>query len=260
MKPRQDKASATDTQFDEWAKAVAHGLTRRKTLQLIGGTFTGALLALRGPKAWAVPTPGTQGCGHVCAPLFNPGNQAAFNTCTQACEDCKTCHGRPGLTTTWPQVLVCHTRTPCRNGGGVICCSSGQTCCNGTCVGPCPQGQTINCSTQACVCDSGAGYTTCISDTGEVNCCSSGQDCCRGICMPACRAGQSRNLLTCQCVPLNPTPQGLLNCVCNGDPLTTLSAGCIPGCETSEACQSICAESGGVLSATCSNPPSCPPF
>ena len=68
MKAREHHPSAVDTQFDEWAKAVAHGLTRRKTLQLIGGTFTGAFLALRGSKAWATPSPGTQGCGHICAP------------------------------------------------------------------------------------------------------------------------------------------------------------------------------------------------
>src|SRR5205085_12684558 len=98
MKTRQGKPSAVDTQFDEWAKAVAHGLTRRKTLQLLGGSFTGALLALTGSKGWAAPSPGNQGCGHICAPLFNPHNQGAFSACTQACEDCKSCQGTPTMT------------------------------------------------------------------------------------------------------------------------------------------------------------------
>jgi hypothetical protein len=53
MKPRPANPSAVKNQFDEWAKAVAHGLTRRKTLQLLSGGLTGALLALGGPKSWA---------------------------------------------------------------------------------------------------------------------------------------------------------------------------------------------------------------
>src|SRR5947209_6383309 len=97
MGPRPANPNAVETHFDEWTKAVAHGLTRRKTLELIGGTFTGAFLALSGSKARAATTApttgGGNGCGQICAPLFNPRNQANFNACTQACEDCKSCHG-----------------------------------------------------------------------------------------------------------------------------------------------------------------------
>lgn len=131
MNTQRNNPSTVDTQFDEWAKAVAHGLNRRKTLQLIGGTFTGALLALRGQKAWARPSTGTRGCGHICAPLFNPQNQGAFAACTQACEDCKSCQGTPMMTST--NVLVCNNATPCRNGGSLACCSGGQNCCGGVC-------------------------------------------------------------------------------------------------------------------------------
>ena len=187
MKAREDHPSAVDTQFDEWAKAVAHGLTRRKTLQLIGGTFTGAFLALRGSKAWATPSPGTQGCGHICAPLFNPSNQAAFNACTQACEDCQSCHGNPSLTTTAPQVLVCSGATPCRSGSGVICCTvdaqtpaNSQTCCHGACYNPCTGGQVLSATTCTCACPSGS---QCCS--GQEVCLDHLDVCCGGTCVPS---------------------------------------------------------------------------
>ena len=205
MKTRRTNSNAVDTQFDEWAKAVAHGLTRRKTLQLIGGGFTGALVALRGRKAWAIPSTGTQGCGHVCAPLFNRRDQTNFEACTQACEDCKSCQGIPTMTST--QVLVCNNATPCRSAGsGLMCCSSGQNCCGGVC-----------CNT----------------------------DCCGGQCLPACTAGFQRDPSTCQCGCPSGTTLCGTQCVapsqcCNGQvclsPLVCCGG---TACMTAAACLGI---------------------
>jgi hypothetical protein len=227
MKTPRTNASAVDTQFDEWAKAVAHGLTRRKILQLLGGGFTGALVALRGQKAWADPSPGTKGCGHICAPLFNPQNQGAFAACTQACEDCKSCQGIPTMTST--QVLVCNNATPCRNGGGLACCSGGQNCC-------------LNVSTNTGTCCTG--------------------DCCQGTCYPtSCPAG--RDPQTCQCNPQFATNR--LMCQCNDFSVqeNCVSAPCLLGvCQDNPAmnaaCETICANNRG-YSATCSCCQPCAP-
>src|SRR4029077_20062946 len=138
---------------------LAHGLTRRESLQLLlGSSLSGALLTLGLPKTWATPTAGGQGCGSICAPLFNPLNQAAFESCTNACEDCKSCQGTPTLTST--QVLVCNNATPCRSASGLALRPTRQNCCEAVC---CP------------------AYS------------------CAGPCLPACPPGQIRDPNTCNC-------------------------------------------------------------
>src|SRR5260221_7666206 len=134
MKSPPEKASAIQSPFDEWTKTLAHELTRRKSLQLLGGSLSGALLTLALPKSWAAttaPTTGGKGCGQICAPLFNPRNQAAFESCTNACEDCRSCQRAPTLTST--QILVCNNSTPCRNPSGFDCCQNGQNCYGAVC-------------------------------------------------------------------------------------------------------------------------------
>jgi hypothetical protein len=170
MKTPPEKAIAIQSPFDEWTKAVAHGLTRRKSLQLLGGGLSGALLALGLPKSWGAPTP-SPGCGHICAPLAPPAStqqqqqqqqQAAFESCKDACEDCKSCQGTPSLTTT--NALVCTNATPCRSASGLACCEPDQRCC---------------------------GVVCCDVDFA---------DCCAGACLTFCPAGQTRDPTTCQCV------------------------------------------------------------
>ena len=134
MKTPPEKATAIQSPFDEWTKSLAHGLTRRKSLQLLGGGLSGALLALGLPKSWGAttaPTTGGKGCGSICAPLFDKRNRAAFESCTNACEDCYSCQGTPTMTST--QVLVCNNATPCRSASGLACCQSGQNCCGVVC-------------------------------------------------------------------------------------------------------------------------------
>ena len=213
MKTRRTNTSVVDTQFDEWAKAVAHGLTRRKVLQLLSGGLTGALMALRGPKASAAPAIGVKGCGHICAPLFNPHNQGAFEACTQACDDCKSCRGIPMMTSM--NSFMCNNATPCRNAGsGLICCSSGQNCC-------------------AAVCCTG----TCCGG----NCCPSNMECCGSTCVSPCSPGYSLDPQTCQCVCDTPCAGGCCQSgeICCGTTCVSASAVCCGGrgvCSSGEHC------------------------
>src|SRR5258708_9543463 len=159
MKTPPEKASALQSPFDEWTKTLAHGLTRRKSLQLLGASLSGALLTLGLPRSWAAAATGGKGCGQICAPLFNPRNQTAFASCSNACPDCKSCQGTPTMTST--QVLVCNNATPCRSASGLACCQSGQNCCGvvccsadccaGMCLQPCSAGFIRDPSTCQCV-------------------------------------------------------------------------------------------------------------
>ena len=192
MKNPLEKASAIQSPFDEWTKTLADRLTRRKTLQLLGGSLSGVLLALGGPKSWAAPTTGGQGCGHICAPLFNPSNQAAFESCTNACEDCMSCQGTPTMTST--QVLVCNNATPCRSASGLACCQNGQNCCGpvccsadccaGNCLPACPSGETRDPTTCACPSALIQGSCVCGNNTGFGFFCISGD--CKSVCATAC--------------------------------------------------------------------------
>lgn len=252
MNAQQDKPSATESQFDEWTKAVAHGLSRRKTLQLLSGGVSGLLLALSGPKSRAVTTVpltapaaptggGAKGCsqlcahlahnpkarqacleacqcGQLCAPVFNLRALAPFVACAEACVDCKTCKGTPALTLTSPQVLVCSGATPCRSGSGVTCCSFDSQV---------PQNSQV-CCTGTCAGPCVAGQTyNCSTHACE---CLSGT-LCNGACVAPCPAGATLNLSTCQCVCAAGTTLCGSQCVTNcptGQTLdpTTCTCGC----------------------------------
>lgn len=167
MKTRQEKESAVGSQFDELAKTLADGLTRRKTLQLISGSLTGVLVSLGIPKTWGAPGNGNgKGCGQICAPLFNPHNQAVFAACTTTCENCKSCSGTPSFAN---GALVCAGATPCSG----TCCPATAECCGGACLQPCAPGKVRNpdCTCGGpnflrCFCGDGAVFDTC----SQVNC------------------------------------------------------------------------------------------
>ena len=264
MRTPKDTPSATDAQFDELAKAVAHGLTRRKTLQLLSGGVSGLLWAFSGPRARAATTAsaptlgGAKGCaqlcaplsrnqaahnacleacqcGQLCAPLFNLRAPAPFVACAEACVDCKTCKGSAALTLTSPQMLVCTGATPCRSGSGLACCTfdaqtpqNSQVCCSGTCSGPCVAGQTYNCSTHACECLTG---TLC---NGTCVTCGTNATLDPSTCACVCNSGYT--LCNNSCVSNCPQGQTL-------DP-TTCTCGCASGttpcggtcCPTGQTC------------------------
>ena len=154
MKNRLEKEDLVGNRFDELAKILAGGLTRRKTLQLIGGSVLAVYLGAG--RAWGAAT---GSCKNTCASLFNKGNMAAFDACTKACEDCKKCGGSPSFDGT----LVCAGAEPCRSVGdkltccqggapccGGVCCQPGKVCCGGMCLPGCVAGTVLD--PQTCVC------------------------------------------------------------------------------------------------------------
>src|ERR1700686_4628095 len=90
MKTQREEQSVPKSQFDELAKTLADGLTRRRTLQLIGGSVTGALALFGMPKAWGDDGKGKEkekekDCSRICAPFS--GDLTAFNRCKKACDE-----------------------------------------------------------------------------------------------------------------------------------------------------------------------------
>jgi len=125
MKNRLEKEDPVGNRFDELAKTLAGGLTRRKTLRLIGGSMLAGYLGMG--RAWGAAP---QSCKEVCGSLFFKGNEAAFSACTRACEDCKSCGGTPF----YFGRSICNGAEPCRNARSKLtCCQGGTSCCGGVC-------------------------------------------------------------------------------------------------------------------------------
>jgi hypothetical protein len=163
--------------FDEMAKALAGGLSRRQALRRAGGGLAGALLASLGlGQAWAGGVTGRRtrmtraqagvvtgptNCADFCKNFLGiaPGNGNAFGKCVSNCSNC---------------LLV---------GGGLCgasnCCTVGQVCSGGACVTPCGQTGADCTSSAQCCSDTGGcnlgGTCGCLS-AGQV--CTSSAQCC----------------------------------------------------------------------------------
>ena len=102
--------------FDDMAKALASGLTRRRALRRVGGGLAGALLGSLGlGRAWGqAPTP--KNCADYCKNFLGirPGGGDAYGKCVSNCATCLDGGG-----------------TAC---GADACCAAGQGCCNGSCT------------------------------------------------------------------------------------------------------------------------------
>jgi hypothetical protein len=111
--------------FDELAKALAEGVSRREALRRIGGGVVALLLASFGVgKAWGQS--GSVDCGTFCKSTVgfdpkSPESKERFAACKTSCEDCQA-----GGNT------VCGVSTT--GGGAVTCCSSTATCGDGGCL------------------------------------------------------------------------------------------------------------------------------
>jgi hypothetical protein len=256
MKIRREKESTVGSQFDELAKTFADGLTRRKTLQLIGGSVTGVLVSLGIPKSWGATT---KGCGQICKPLFNTRDQTAFNSCTAACEDCKFCNGTPSLPA-GPnlQLCVCQdgiqievcAQVDCFSGPdqdricGPICASHGGEQATGCLFGDPGCVTKLNC----------VGAKPCRSARGELVCCQVNTTCCGGACLPPCSLGLPRNP-DCTCGGPN-----RLSCFCaDGSQIDVCAqVECENGRDMDRFCGPACAAHGGeVATGACFGDPSC---
>jgi hypothetical protein len=159
-----------DNRFDELAKALAEGVSRREALRRLGGGLLTAMLASLGLEtAWGQGRGGGGGGGSSftkCSTYCNKLPRPQRSNCNSACQQCggNTDH-------------LC----PSTDSDKVACCSQGQTCVGGTCAA-CPQGQAL------------CGVT----------CCPLTQVCCNGVC---CGAGQTCISSMCQansnCQPTN---------------------------------------------------------
>ena len=145
-------------QFDDLAKALGSGTTRRLTLGALVGGALGAL-----------------GLAETAAKKKKKKKKG----CKPACTDCQSCKKKK-------KKGVCQ---PLANGTACTSLSGGATCQNGTCT--CPTGQTNVIGT--CTCPAGLTKcgTACVdTQTDESNCgacgtvCGTNQVCQRGTCFP----------------------------------------------------------------------------
>jgi hypothetical protein len=194
-------------EFDEWAKDLARGLSRREALRRLGGGFAGALLASLGlGAAWAKPGNGSGGstfqkCSDYCSTLPRP--QRA--NCNNACKQCGGHYENVCASLNSTKVTCCDPGACCINGqctptdltGNENCgacgnrCTGGTICVNGACQ--CPSGQ-ANCSGTCTTMGTNQNCAAC------GNACMGGQSCVNGVC--ECPAGESLcpNSTTC-CPP-----------------------------------------------------------
>jgi hypothetical protein len=153
-------------QFDELAKALAAGVSRREALRRIGGGVVGLILASLGlGKAWGQSA--DVDCKKFCKSALSsdPKSKEQVATCKASCEDCQA-----GGNT------VCGVSSA--GGGAVTCCpqgcSSSGVCC-GTLLASCEQ------SSECCsgfVCHV-AGSVCCRGVSNDV--CVTNEDCCPGF-------------------------------------------------------------------------------
>jgi len=125
-------------EFDEWAKDLARGVSRREALRRLGGGLAGALLAALGlARAWGAPAPRPAKCSDYCNTL--PRSQRA--NCNNAC---KQCGG--------------HTENVCasRNSDKVVCCDAGACCTNGACTATDVLTSNTNCGACGHACEGGS--------------------------------------------------------------------------------------------------------
>jgi hypothetical protein len=174
--------------FDEMAKALAGGLSRRQALRKVGGSLAGALLASMGlGKAWGATA---KNCADYCKNHvgISPGNGNAYGQCVSNCSNCLLGGGHP-----------------CGASG---CCTGGDMCNQHmVCVSPCdPVGDFCSedsdcCSGGCCRASDGSADSTCADLSSDpANCgacgnacrpgtvCASGM-CYGGTCRGACPAG-----------------------------------------------------------------------
>jgi hypothetical protein len=251
-------------EFDEWAKDLARGVSRREALRRLGGGLVGALLASLGlERAWGAPNP----CSTFCNSLRHPAQR---KNCNNACKQCGD-----------NVQNVCASR----NSDKVACCDRGACCINGQCT-PTDLASNENCGACGNRC---TGGTICVSGTcqcpsgqavcpGGTTCCPITQACCNGVCCnvgEACDGGSCvRVAKTCSvagctagvgkisCSATNSscgcyaTTEGVNLCLepgpCNSGNACTSSADCPAGsfCGVTECCAgegSICMSAGPCL-------------
>lgn len=177
-----------ETQFDELARGLALGLSRRETLRRLGGFLGGCAVASLGlpGRGWAQLSPG---CRQLCRTNYPGRSEKALKDrrhCESVCE--RQCGGEASTCMVpAPSDGSPVTRCKCADGS---CPELGSVCCGSS---PCPQFQ-------------------CCRDS-EL-CCPDGQICCFGSCCP-----------TERCCPFICCPEGT---ICRRDPNDETKGTCEP--------------------------------
>src|SRR5262249_21147849 len=139
-----ERRGRMESRFDEFAKALAGGISRREALRRIGGAGAGAMLASLGlAKAWGQ---GNSQCAQVCGAMYPPG--PLRGQCTR-----DAALGRGICYECGPAAPPSAQALFCQMVAGPVCCNSGQGCSNGQCVAvtdcfaevPCPGSSTVGC-------------------------------------------------------------------------------------------------------------------
>ena len=113
-------------QFDELAKDLARGVSRRQALRRFGEGLAGTLLASLGlESAWAKPGDpggGNSDCAHFCNAVYPPGSDRGH---------CKSdaAHGQGLCTQCGPAAPAGHGPV-CGVQASPFCCNSGESCCD----------------------------------------------------------------------------------------------------------------------------------
>lgn len=109
-----------ETKFDELAKTLGHGLTRRESLRRIGGGLVGIVVGSLVGRAFAGG--GNSDCAHFCQDTFPPGPDRG-NCISQAAHGAGPC-------------FECGPAAPPGHGQicGQVCCNANEICTDGQCV------------------------------------------------------------------------------------------------------------------------------
>jgi hypothetical protein len=209
-------------QFDELAKAMAEGVSRREALRRLGSGVAAATLAALGlGNAWGQSRRRGRGGGATPQGIICPPGEVP---CAGGSECCPACPNGEDLC-------------------GSKCCTAAQVCCPGSSGSPVCTflGTNTNCGGCNNVCPTG---TSCVSR--QCVCDGSGQPPCNGVCCPAdrpfCNSGScSACPAGCSleysiegqpvCVRLPSSCQGLRPCAtsstCGSSAACIPSAGCV---------------------------------
>jgi hypothetical protein len=165
----------SDHPFDDLARTLASGASRRGVLRAIGGAVLGSLVAA---PAQTVLAQGNSTCAHFCAAVFGANTPAAGQCTSDAAHGnglCVKCGAR-----TSPSSICCS-----RNGRGLCSSYSSATCCQA------PANATATCTNGTC------GFT-----------CKQDYTLCQGACVPTCTGGTTLNMSTCTCTATCTPPGG----------------------------------------------------
>jgi hypothetical protein len=138
------------SRFDELAKAMAEGMSRRDALRVVGGGIAAALMGSLGiGRAWSAPGDGKgQGCGLLCTQAGAVPGTAAHSRCSEACEACRTTGGTANIGTGGSVSCTCPSpRFACpSNTSPTVCCANASSCVAGTCAAStCPSTDAFTC-------------------------------------------------------------------------------------------------------------------